>query len=81
MVLAFREEVYATDWSSARDLSGENRVRSYGDEKLLPAYLRSYEVFARSFIIKKGRVVFERWANAPWGSEALQLLRDIQAES
>jgi len=53
---------------------------SYQDEKLLPAYLRTYEVLPRSFIIKNGRIEFERWAQAPWGGDnAVKLLHDIEA--
>ncbi len=54
---------------------------SYGDEKFLPNYLRTYPVLPRSFILKRGRIEFERWGNAPWsGDSAVQLLREIEAE-
>jgi len=55
---------------------------SYGDERVLPNYLRTYPVLPRSFILKKGRLEFERWGNAPWGGEkAIRLLRDLEAEA
>jgi thiol-disulfide isomerase/thioredoxin len=51
---------------------------SYGDDRLLPAYLRTYEVLPRTFIIKRGRIEFERWGNAPWGGEnGVRLLRSL----
>jgi thiol-disulfide isomerase/thioredoxin len=55
---------------------------SYGDEKLLPNYLRTYPVLPRSFILRNGRIEFERWGNAPWGSEnAIHLLRELEDDA
>jgi thiol-disulfide isomerase/thioredoxin len=54
---------------------------SYGGEQRLPPYLRTYPVLPRTFILKGGRIQFERWGNAPWnGESAVNLLEQIAAE-
>jgi hypothetical protein len=41
---------------------------SYGSDRVLPSYLRGEGVLPRTYIIRDGRVVFERRGGAQWDS-------------
>lgn len=53
---------------------------SYGSDRSLPPYLLGLGILPRTYIIRDGRIVFERQGDAPWDSaQAVALLEAVIA--
>jgi len=53
---------------------------SYGSDRALPPYLLGLGLLPRTYILRNGRIVFERQGDAPWdGDQAAALLENVLA--